>query len=216
MPPSDRQRGVDVLVLCQVEVEQERLPLGTDQDVRRLDVAVEDAPLVGMWQPLGDLRQRSRPSPECSSSLRNRASGSLRLRRTWDRWCRRLVRGLARSTALRPSRPRPEVPGGGDWTASRAATNCHAPGRSGRSRPALLENAREAGTAEIGHADRAEPGPGRPRAPSKIGTMLVCCNWARVCGSVPSMAETLSTTGRPARSDCSARKTRAKAPRPRG
>ena len=38
--------------------------------------------------------------------------------------------------------------------------------------------------------------------------MCVCCSWASVCGSSPSMVETLSTTGRPARSSCSARKTR--------
>ena len=30
--------------------------------------------------------------------------------------------------------------------------------------------------------------------------MLVCWSWARVCGSVPSMAETFRTTGRSARS----------------
>ncbi|MEJ7637597.1 MAG: hypothetical protein WKF75_06290 [Singulisphaera sp.] len=46
--------------------------------------------------------------------------------------------------------------------------------------------------------------------------MLVCCNRARVWGSVPSMAETFNTTDRPARSGCSARKTRAKAPLPSG
>ena len=46
--------------------------------------------------------------------------------------------------------------------------------------------------------------------------MLVCCNRARVWCSVPSVAETFRTTGRQARSACSARYTLAKAPRPSG
>ncbi len=55
--PADRRvRRVVILGLSEVEVEEQRLPLGTDEDVGRLDVAVEDAPLMGMVQSLGKLR----------------------------------------------------------------------------------------------------------------------------------------------------------------
>ena len=44
-----------LLVLGKIEVEEERLAFGTDQDVGRLDVAVQDAPVVSVLQSIGKL-----------------------------------------------------------------------------------------------------------------------------------------------------------------
>src|SRR5262249_50929436 len=47
-----------------------------------------------------------------------------------------------------------------------------------------------------------------------MGTMCVCWSWANVCGSSPSMADTLGTTRRPPQLACPARKPPADAPAP--
>ena len=53
MPPIAASAG-PVFSSCGIEVEQQGLPLGADQDVGGLDVTVEHAALVGVLQTLGE------------------------------------------------------------------------------------------------------------------------------------------------------------------
>ena len=47
--------GMGSLVVGEIEVEEQRLPSDADQDVGRLDVAMQDAALVGVLEPVGEL-----------------------------------------------------------------------------------------------------------------------------------------------------------------
>ena len=124
-PPEDGMGGVGGHLLGHVEIQQERLPLGAEQDVRRLDIPVEDAPLMGVMEPLGQLghdpgdrlvvaEAAQRARGVCDSAGGSWAGGSGPLA------ARRLVRS--------------SPPSAGEPTASRASTSC--PPRVGRAVPA--------------------------------------------------------------------------------
>ena len=61
--PDGGQLAVGLDPLGQAEVGDVRLALGVEQDVGRLEVAVQDAPLVGVVHRLGRLGHQPRPRP---------------------------------------------------------------------------------------------------------------------------------------------------------
>ena len=64
-----------LLVLGKIEVEEQRLAFGTDQDVGRLDVAVQDAPVVGVLQSVGKLSDHPGSGLEVAEAA-NHGNGS--------------------------------------------------------------------------------------------------------------------------------------------
>ena len=55
MPPTAACSARKSLVLGEVEIEEQRLTLGADQNVGRLDVSVQDAAVMGVLESVGEL-----------------------------------------------------------------------------------------------------------------------------------------------------------------
>ena len=113
-PADERGRGADAElgVGGEVEVEQERLAVVGEQDVGRLQVAVEDAPLVGVGQPVGHPRDqpehgRDVTQPAEPLGLRARGTG----RDVTAAAPAAPGAGSGRGVATRRPRPRTRPPG---------------------------------------------------------------------------------------------------------
>ena len=87
MPPSialSPRRGAGRRVGREVEVEEHRVAVAGDQDVRRLEVAVEQASRVGVIEPLGEPGDDPDRRPGCCLPRRNwRAGWSSSLHRSY-------------------------------------------------------------------------------------------------------------------------------------
>ncbi len=145
--PTERgMGGVGRQLVSDVEVQEEGLPLGTDQDVRRLYVPVENASLMGVMEPVGELRHDpgdrrmvAHAAQELEGGLgfgRGPGEGSLGL--------------------LGPPRLPTRALGCGGVNHFEGFDQLAAPARLSRRGPGRFHDAGECRTAEVRHADRAE------------------------------------------------------------
>ena len=143
-------RGVFVLGRREVEIEQKRLPLGADQDVRGLDVAVQNAPLVRVVQPVGELSHdpRGRALVAQLAQSRRRAPRLLpqRIHRAGGG-----SSGDAGSATVLVFPLKRRGPRGLDRL--QGEHQLLAGDRSRRFGPELRQNGREARPSQVGHAD---------------------------------------------------------------
>ncbi len=117
-------RGVcGVFVLCrrEVEIQQQRLPLGADEDVGRLDVAVQNAPLVRVVQPVGELSHDPCGRALVAQLAQSRRRGHLFVLNRFDRVAAGPPETLLRRSVFVLLL---NVEGLGASTDSRASTSC--------------------------------------------------------------------------------------------
>ncbi len=146
---------VAVELLRKIEVKQHRLAVAADQDVRRFDVPVEDAAIVGVLQTLGQ------PGHDPGGGLQvGVTSQQLQKGRQGDRETGRQARQNPRTApSLSPCLLVSLSPCLFHRRATNNAQTLHellASARQLRVVPQSLENARQAGAAEVGHAHRSQ------------------------------------------------------------
>ena len=218
-------------IVGQVEIQQHRLAIVGQQHVGRLQVAVDDAAIVGVRQAVGQLapdpqdrlnvglaleavEQSPREFLGERSDIRTAQEARPRHVAGGNDFAGRMTRDMGRirqGAGVEPG-------DGGELAVVERADDVPSGSRQRCRVPQPADNIGQGGAAAVRHANRRR----RPVAWIEwIGTMLVCWSRASVCDSSalhpPARASaevTFKATRRSANSICRARKTRPKAPRP--